>query len=109
MKNDPKKYCEMQRHRPVNEVNASVQAFWEDVNAARDKHQIADVLVCYAVNTEMPDGQCGTTRLYGYIGDSIKAEQMAGFALGQAQANRQQALYEAIGEAATVKKPKSGF
>lgn len=68
-------------------ANAAIDAFRLDVESAREKYGIADVLVIVRVPTRYPDG-LGTAETNFSWGDVQEREAMAARALGAIQAER---------------------
>lgn len=71
-------------------ANNAAQAFWEEFYELRNKHHIADCLVIcrFAVATDKGEG---IVHMRMHAGDEMHAENMAAFALGAAQVERQEA------------------
>ena len=88
----PSTYRKMSEPFPnVGEVNEANKAFFKDLYDLRNKHHIRDIHVVVsgsylsADNTEELDYVLNL-----HIGDSMKAEAMAAWALGKVQADRQE-------------------
>ena len=97
---NPKLFREMSE--PFNgaeEANVAVQAFCDDVKAAREKHRIANVVVGLSVNVIYENGEEGIGGSSMNMGDLMQAQLIAATLLGQYQAECRQAVTTAISRA----------
>lgn len=96
--NDPAKYRELSKPFPnAKAAGNAVQAFWDEVQALREKHKIPDLLVVIAVNGLCEDGLAeGRVMLTVSCGAAMMEESLAAFALGEASARRQEITAELL-------------
>lgn len=83
---NPKAYRERSVPRPLEEGRKAIDAFYDDVKAAAQKHGIADVTVGAIVNVTLPprdllDGDEQEVPIQGvmHIGDFSKAVECASY------------------------------
>lgn len=105
--NNPKQYQKCATPFPtVQEADAAVQAFWDEVYELRNKHGIANI--SFVIYDEIAES--GPFFICNHIGDSFKQEPMAAFLFGQAGAARQKLVREmaesGLDEAIKSLKPK---
>lgn len=74
-------------HKSPDAANEALQAFFADVQAARKRHGLPDVLIVAACNVQYPERE-GRACTWLHCGDARVAEPMAAFALGQAARDR---------------------
>ena len=88
---DPEKYRRLSEPRPVEETNAAINAFFDELGALREKHGMADVTCVIGVKIQYTDniGEGVTSCHYG---DSTNQERLLALALGQAQAERREMI-----------------
>lgn len=93
MPNNPETYRAMSEpFLTPEEANAALQAFIEDVRAARLKHHIADVTLVAQSNLLYADGNEARALSHVHIGAVQESEGMLARALGEAQAERREAI-----------------
>lgn len=80
----------------ADEANAAVKAFFDDVEAAREKHRIADVVVGVNIKVIYNDGEEGIGGSMMNLGDIMQAQLIAAMLLGQYQAECRQMIAKAI-------------
>jgi len=86
VKNDPAHYREISTpFADVDKANQALDAFFADVKAARDKHQIPDVVVLAEVSHVL-DGQEVRGSASASYGDSLKPLLMLAQAYGAEEA-----------------------
>lgn len=86
---DPQNYREMSvPFFGPEAANLALEAFYDDVRAARQKHRIADVLTVVSVNVIYDEGGEGAALSHSHNGDPMKAESMAAYVFGREQADR---------------------
>lgn len=81
--NDPENYISMMKPiEGVDEANKRLEAFYEDVRAARQKHRMADVtsIVCVCVKE---GDEFRAVLSHSHNGDLGRAEEMLAYALGR--------------------------
>lgn len=102
---DPATYRKMQEPFGSPETaNAALQAFFDDVKAARVKHHIADVLLVINVNVVYPSGE-GQALTCSMIGDELRGEPMAAYAHGAMAAEHREMMNTLLSGKA-LRKPK---
>lgn len=76
----------------AEEANAALEAFWSEFYELRNKHRISDVLVTFQMQVRQESGQVST--LFGSLmaGSQLNQEPLAAWALGKAQADRQEMI-----------------
>jgi hypothetical protein len=72
-------------------ANDAVKAFYTEVEAARNRHRIADVAVAIALNVKYENGE-GIAMTHAAFGDCFKTESLLAYALGVEQADGRQRL-----------------
>jgi len=90
---DPDNYRRMsEAFASPAEADAALEAFSEDVRAARQKHRIADVLVAVCVNIKYEDGHEGQAFSMSQHGSVLVAEPLAAYAYGRAVEQRRESI-----------------
>lgn len=92
IRNDPKTYRELSNPFATNEeANAALRAFFDDVEAARRKHKIADVIALCEIVVEIEGEE---TRGSGslHMGDASRQLVMLAREFGAAQQAHQEML-----------------
>lgn len=104
---DPGNYRKLLEPVPQAEMEKRCQAFMEELYQLRNKHGIQDVhcIVCATVLGES-DGLEGTVMLNCHFGDTMFAESMTAWALGQEQAKRQEAIAALLTRGGGISKGK---
>lgn len=91
--NDPENYRKMSvPFDGPDAANDAVRAFYAEVEAARNRHRIADVAVAIALNVKYESGQEGIAMTHAAFGDCFKTESLLAYALGVEQADGRQRL-----------------
>ena len=88
---DPEKYRRLSAPRAVEETNAAINAFFDDLGLLREKHGMADVTCIVGVKIQYPES-VGEGITSCHYGDSTNQERMLAWALGQAQAERRELI-----------------
>lgn len=105
--NDPENYRRMaEPFASPQEANAALDAFFDDVRAARQKHRIADVLTVTMFTVRYADGEEGAALAHCHNGEVLKAESMAAYALGSEQQRHREAINKFVSGRATSKTPR---
>lgn len=82
---NPARYRALNVPRPAAELTAALNAFVEDVWAARVKHGIPDVLIVMRATREDPDGGMEQEMItLSHIGHELNMGAMANYAAGVA-------------------------
>lgn len=90
--NDPAHYREISTpFTDVEKANEALAAFFADVKAARDKHQIPDVVVLCEVSHVLEDEEVRGSASCNF-GDSLKTLPMIAKAYGAEQARHEDML-----------------
>lgn len=93
VKPDPARYERMnQPHEHQAACADAVDAFFRAVETAREVHKIANVLVVIHTPFLESEGEVTDAATSLFLGDSLKAERMAAWALGQESARRQEQI-----------------
>jgi hypothetical protein len=89
--NDPKMYREMSEpFASIDECNAALKAFFEELYELRKKHGIRDLYYITAGSYLGPDGKDECQFITpSMCGNPLMAENMAAYAFGYEQAERQ--------------------
>jgi hypothetical protein len=105
-RNNPALYERLTKPRSRADVEASREAFDQELYALREKHGIADMLIVHAMAITEPDGTSLVEIGTGYYGNASLAIQLAaaGFSIWKREAHRQ--IDEAAAVIAGVGKPK---
>ncbi len=83
---DPANYRKMSEpHASADAANDAIKAFYDDVEAARKKHRIRDVVVAVKVATMYGDEE-GTAVTGFSFGSSVETVGLAAYAYGKEQA-----------------------
>jgi len=91
-RHDPSTYRRLSEPFPSPDAcNAAIDAFMEEVGAARVRHGIRDVLVIVAGSVTYPDGEA-EYMTSGGMGDSTRQPVLAAHALGMAEAEARERL-----------------
>jgi len=96
--NNPKLYREMSEpHATAAEVNASLQAFFDDLGELRKKHKLRDIVAIVNTSYLASDGieEIDGGSWFGY-GNSMNYEIMLAHTLGIVQTERQEMLARAM-------------
>ena len=102
---NPARYRELSEpFKNAEEANKAIQAFYEEVKAARIKHRIKDVHLVMGIGGLNASGTEGEMILSAHIGSEDRQESMLAYAFGVAQAERQQRIAEFL--AGSIKKLK---
>ncbi len=89
---NPKLYREMSKpFSSMQEANAALQAFMDELGELRKKHKLPDVYFCVRISYEK-DGEELPAMTHGGYGDSLEHESMLAFAIGQVQSDRQEMI-----------------
>ena len=89
---DPEKYRAMSvPFATADEGNAAMFAFFEDMQALREKHRIANVLVVVKFNVTYQAGEASAASK-AFIGDVHEEEAIGAWALGEIQAERRERI-----------------
>ena len=90
---NPKLWREMQEpHKTVDVANEAADAFYKGVQALREQHMMADVLVVTQMRFLLEDGTEGEGLTMLALGDSQHSESMAAYAYGKCVAQRQETI-----------------
>lgn len=96
-KHDPKRYLKCAQPFPSKDAgNAALTAFMEEVEAAREKHLIANVSIVIKDSCDYGN-DVGEFMVRGHFGNSLEEESMLAYAYGQASAGRQERIFKALG------------
>jgi hypothetical protein len=79
----------------ANDGNAAMEAFLDDVAAARDKHRISEVYLALSFPYVAEGEETRGIAVWG-CGDEMRHEQMAAYAFGTAQADRRVSVNKMI-------------
>lgn len=91
--NDPATHRAMlEPHTDKGSLDTSLQAFWEDVAAARKKHRIAQVYIVIEGLALDDDGAEGRYIINGHFGSSESSETLAAYGYGHEVALRQERM-----------------
>ncbi len=83
---NPARYRELNVPRPAEELTASIDAFIDDVWAARLKHRIPDALIVVRAVREAPDGGIEQELItLSHCGHELNMGSMANYAAGVAE------------------------
>lgn len=93
--NNSAAYHAASKPRPASEVNEAIRQFLSDVQAARQKHGIMDVMVAVQVAVKYDEGS-GIAFTWSHIGNSMLSELMAAQVLGEASAERRRVVNQAV-------------
>jgi hypothetical protein len=97
--NDPKKYREMSvPFATTEEANAALNAFFEDVKAAREKHRISDVVVLCEISHKIDDEEV-RGGAFTSLGDRARVIIMLAREFGAEQARHEAAVAGVIARA----------
>jgi hypothetical protein len=95
---DPENYHKMSvPHESPDLANEALRGFYDDVEAARKKHKIADILIITKDSVKYPDGKIGQFMQHSQYGNSLNAVPMAAFAYGQTQAEHREVINKMLG------------
>ena len=91
--NDPENYYKMSEpHETPDLANEALKNFYADVEVARKKHKIADILLITKDSVKYPDGKVGQFMQHSQYGKSLNAELMAAYAYGKTQAEHREMI-----------------
>ncbi len=106
-KHDPKRYMKCAQPFSSKEAaNAALVAFMDEVEAARERHLIANVAIVVKDSCEYGD-DVGEFMVRGHFGNTLEEESMLAYAYGQASAERQERILAALGGGGGIKPLKS--
>lgn len=77
-----------QPHADMDAAKACLNAFWADVEKAREAHRIPDLVMYCAVNVILSDNEETSVGVEASCGDGSEHEAMAARLLGSMQAQR---------------------
>lgn len=80
----------------MDNANAAMMAFYDDVRAVRNKHRIADCSLVCAVNVRDDDGRVGIAMSLCHNGDHAKADVLLSYALGKEQEWRREFIADLL-------------
>lgn len=87
--NDPALFREMSEpHESPEKAGEALEAFYDDVRAARQKYRIRNVMIVGEV-TMIIDGEHSQAMSYQTCGEITAAEMLAAYAMGYARKERQ--------------------
>jgi hypothetical protein len=89
---NPALYRTMLEPVSVDEANANLTKFFEEVYAIREKHHLPDVHITIQVNIRYDDGSEGTVLTSMHIGNELQAEAMTAYSHGRQAALRQERI-----------------
>ena len=78
---DPETFLLCNTPRPIEEANASIDAFYEAVRAARKEHRIGNVYIVIETLVQTERGP-EPARATSHIGDTSRSTELAAYALG---------------------------
>ncbi len=91
-RNDPATYRRLSEPFPsVEEANEALAAFFRDVQAAREKHRIADVVVLVEISNVL-DGEEVRGSASSFYGDSARVLPMLAREFGAAQQRHEEQI-----------------
>jgi hypothetical protein len=100
MPSNPKLFREMSEpFASKEEAREAADAFQEELGELRKKHKIRDVLYVCAFSTIGDNGEEYDSILQGHMGNSLIQEQLAAYALGTIQAERQEMIGQLLSRA----------
>lgn len=91
IKLDPENYHKMSEPFESQDLATdALENFYNDVEDARRKYKIPDILVVTKGSTKYADGHIGQWIQHTQYGNQLEGEVMAAFVLGQMQAERRE-------------------
>lgn len=96
VKSDAVNYRELTEPLPIDQVNANMKAFADELYELRNKYRIADMLFVVRPSVKYDDGEIGCPMMLNHFGDSVLTEGMAAFAFGRASTERQENIQRVI-------------
>ncbi len=92
-KSDPENYHKMSvPFENKDQANESLRNFYADIEIARAKHKIPDILIVTKGSTKYEDGEIGQWMQHSNYGNSLNIESMAAYAYGCAQADARELI-----------------
>jgi len=79
----PERYSKLSQARPLDDCEKSLEQFFDEVKAARIRHQIPDVHIITKVNIETSGGESAAMG-FAHFGAIQEAESMCSWAMGRA-------------------------
>lgn len=94
---DPTRFRECSvPHETAEKADEALRAFYEDVDAARVKHRIAQVALVSQVNYVMEEGRETAAYSVSHIGDGLHQEAMMAYGYGVAKTLREETIADAL-------------
>ena len=96
-KNDIENYHKMSEpHETPEKANEALQKFYDEVNEARKKFNIADILVITKDSVRYESGEVGQFMQHSQYGNQLNGASMAAYAYGQLQAEQRELLNKLV-------------
>jgi hypothetical protein len=87
------KYRELSVPKETPEkANEDINAFFKELGELREKYALPECLCVLGVNVDYGEGKEGTAITWMSYGDNMKAEGLAAYAYGQAQAEHREIM-----------------
>ena len=97
--NDPEDYHRMNEpFETAALANEALRNFFADLEIARKKHKIPDILIVTKGSAKYADGKVGQWMQHCQYGCSLNAEPMAAYAYGQTQAEHREAINKILAQ-----------
>lgn len=97
--NDPENYRKMSEpHETPDMANEAIKNFYADVEVARNKHKIANILIIIKDSAKYTDGNVGQFMQHSKYGNSLNFEPMAAYGYGKTQAEHREMINKILAE-----------